>query len=357
MGVHVSRWAAEPRYPFGRAPFRLRALSIARESHYGLAFDLLQDHRTALPVSLARFWRAVGNLPPSQAYRRATSSSAMSRRTESALTRQIESIGADAGARRVAVAVYDYEVGRRYDYSGDTWFHAASTIKVPALVGVFAAIDAGALSLDSRVHVRNRFLSVADGTAFRVERTRDAAGDVHALIGKTMRVRELARHMIVTSSNLATNLLVDLVGVEFLQETIERLVPEGIELHRGVEDEAAFAADINNRVTANGLVRILRAIEENCLSRESSRQMLDILHEQEFRGGIPAGLPDTARVANKTGEISTMAHDAGLVYLPERQPYAVAILTEWDPSATAGRRDALAALSRAVYQHLVSDSG
>ena len=44
--------------------------------------------------------------------------------------------------------------------------------------------------------------------------------------------------------------------------------------------------------------------------------MLDVLHGQQFKSGIPAGLPRDARVAHKTGEISTVAHDAGLVYLP-----------------------------------------
>ena len=96
----------------------------------------------------------------------------------------------------------------------------------------------------------------------------------------------------------------------------------------------------------------LRVIEEEALSERSSRAMLEILHDQEFRSGIPAGLPDTARVANKTGEISTVAHDAGLVYLPGRRPYALAILTEWSTSSSAGRRETLASLSRAVYEHL-----
>jgi beta-lactamase class A len=85
--------------------------------------------------------------------------------------------------------------------------------------------------------------------------------------------------------------------------------------------------------------------------------MLSILHEQEFRSGIPAGLPEGARVAHKTGEISTMAHDAGLVYLPDREPYALAILTGWPASATAGRRETLAALSRAVYLYLTEEVG
>jgi beta-lactamase class A len=271
------------------------------------------------------------------------------------LTREIEKIHQASGATASAVAFYDYETEAEFGFDENRWFHAASTIKVPVLLGVFAAVEKGLIDVDSRVHVRNAFVSVADQKAYRVESARDAGSDVHALIGKTMRIRDLARHMIVTSSNLATNVLVDLIGVDNLRKTLDELGSEGIEFHRGVEDEAAFQAGINNRVTAAGLLRILRIIEERQVSKQASKLMLDILHEQEFRSGIPAGVPDFARVANKTGEISTVAHDVGLVYLPGRAPYALVTLTEWEASRTSGRRDTLAAFSRAVYGHLTGD--
>jgi beta-lactamase class A len=82
--------------------------------------------------------------------------------------------------------------------------------------------------------------------------------------------------------------------------------------------------------------------------------MVDILHRQQFRSGIPAGLPRQARVANKTGDISTVAHDAGLVYLPDRKPYAIAVLTEWEPSTT-GRSTTIAAASYLAYAALIGD--
>jgi beta-lactamase class A len=270
-----------------------------------------------------------------------------------ALRERVEQIAADAGAERVAVAFHDYGSGRGWSHHGDEWFHAASTIKVPLLVGVFAAIEEHELTPESRVHVRNSFRSIVDGALFRVESGRDANSEVHASIGKTMRLEELAKHMIVTSSNLATNLLLDAVELERVQRTLEDLGVEGVELRRGVEDERAYEEGINNRVTASGLVGVLRLIEEKkALSPEACDKMLEILHEQEFRSGIPAGVPDDARVANKTGEISTVAHDTGLVYLRDREPYALAILSQWSTGKTSGRREALANISRAVYRHL-----
>jgi beta-lactamase class A len=277
---------------------------------------------------------------------------------EAKLRERIEETAEQAGAERVGVAFHDYQTGAHFSYRGDLWMHAASTIKVPLLVGVFAAVEDHDMTLGSRIHVRNRFFSVVDGTAYRVEPGRDANAEVHGYIGKTMKLAELARHMIVTSSNLATNLLLDAVGLERVQRTLEGLGVRGVELRRGVEDERAFQEGINNRVTAEGLVQVLRLIEERkALSAEACEQMLEILHGQEFRSGIPAGLPEDARVANKTGEISTVAHDTGLVYLPLRQPYALAILTEWKADRTSGRREALARISRAVYEHLRAREG
>ena len=266
----------------------------------------------------------------------------------------VRDIAEKNGARDAAVAYHDYETRTGWSYRGDEWFHAASTIKVPVLVGVFGAIHTGDLALNARVHVRNRFISVADGTSYRVGSARDANAAVQQAIGRTLKVSELAHHMITTSSNLATNLLIEVVGIERIRATLKELnLADGVEFRRGVEDERAFEAGISNRCSADGMLRVLRVIEERrAFSPEASEQMLDILHEQEFRSGIPAGLPDEARVANKTGEISTVAHDAGIVYLPRRKPYALVVLTEWEAQKTSGRSETIASISRAVYRHL-----
>ena len=256
-------------------------------------------------------------------------------------------------ARALAVSIHDLQSGSEFRYRAERWFHAASTIKLAVLLGVYGAIHQGRLVPQSRLHVRNRFRSAYDGSSFRILSERDADSEVQAAVGKTMRVGELARNMIIRSSNLATNLLLDLLGIEFLQRVLEEHDLSGIDLRRGVEDELAFEHGINNRVTADGLVLLLRLIaDERAFSPELSRSMLDILHDQEFRSGIPAGLPADARVAHKTGEISTVAHDAGIVYLPKRKPYVVAILTEWEPE-TSGRSPTIAAASYMVYEHLM----
>jgi beta-lactamase class A len=254
----------------------------------------------------------------------------------------------------LGVSVYDCLSGFAWSRDGDRWFHAASLIKIAVLAALFDAVERGRFTLDSRLHVRNRFLSILDGQPFRVDLTRDADSDVHAESGRTLRLSELARHMIVTSSNLATNLLLDLIGVGEARAALVRRGVEGVDLQRGVEDERAFQAGRNNRVTADGVVDLLRSIlDAREFSDASSKAMIDILSDQQFAGGIAPGLPDSirsvARVAHKTGDISAASHDAGLVFLPGRPPYVVAILCESDADA-AQRTAALAAVSGAVYE-------
>lgn len=277
------------------------------------------------------------------------------------LRARIQQLADEAGARAVAVGFYDYQTDLAWSLHGARVFHAASTVKVAVLLALFDAIDRGVLPPDAVLAVRNRFLSVATGEPFRTAEDRDASPEVYAAIGRLMPVRELARHMIQTSSNLATNLLVDLLGVDAIRETLHRHDVAGVEVRRGVEDEAAWAIGLNNTTTADGLVRLFRVIQEGALSEASTAAMREILLGQRFRSGIPGGLPEEVRdgagVAHKTGEISTVAHDAGLVFLPDRRPYALALLTEWEPGAAAEtRRATLAALSRAVYETLVAES-
>jgi beta-lactamase class A len=167
-----------------------------------------------------------------------------------------------------------------------------------------------------------------------------------------MKISALAQAMIAASSNLATNLLLDFVGVEYARNVLRAAQVDGVELRRDVEDHAAHERGINNEVTADGLLKLLSAIRGDFLGCESKQEVIRILLEQRFDSMIPAGLPAHATVAHKTGEISTACHDMGIVYLPEREPYIAVILTEFDQK-TEGRRETVAAISELIYRFLV----
>src|SRR5207249_4486254 len=265
---------------------------------------------------------------------------------------ELERLGGESKARAIAIALHDLETGFRFSLRGDRWFHAASTIKVAVLLAIFRAADEGRLRMDDSLHVRNRFFSAADGFPFHLNRDSDAMPELYQAIGRTAKISSLAAEMIVASSNLATNLLLDFVGVEYARNVLRDAQVDGVELRRGVEDYAAHERGINNEVTADGLVRLLSALRGGFLSPQSKEQAIGILLEQRFNSMIPAGLPAHAAVAHKTGEISTACHDIGIVDLPEREPYVAVILTEFD-SEKEGRRETVAAISEAIYHSVM----
>jgi beta-lactamase class A len=267
----------------------------------------------------------------------------------SALNEEVEGLSAESKAHAIAVAVRDLESGLRFSLRGERWFHAASTIKVAVLLAVFRAADEGRLHLDDSLHVRNRFISAADGDPFHLTPDSDAMPELYQLVGRTAKISTLAEGMIAASSNLATNLLLDFMGVEYAREVLRDAQVDGLELRRGVEDHAAHHRGINNEATADGLVRLLSAVRGDFLRNESKEQAIRILLKQRFNSMLPARLPAHAAVAHKTGEISTACHDMGIVYLPEREPYIAVILTEFDSEGN-GRREIVAAISEAIYR-------
>ena len=271
--------------------------------------------------------------------------------SEVSLYRSVQKIRQEHGLENLGISFYDAETTIQWSYNADHYFHAASTMKLAVLLGVFRQIDRGELNLEASVHIRNRFTSIVNQEPFMLDLGRDADPDVYGHLGRTLTVRELAYWMITKSSNLATNLLVDVVGIPIIQQALDELEIDGVRVLRGVEDQAAFQAGLNNEVTANGLLKMLRQIADGkAYSQKACDEMLAIMLDQQYRSGIPAGLPKAARVAHKTGNISTVHHDAGIVYLEGRKPYVLVILTQF--TAETGRGTAVAEVSRDIFNTL-----
>jgi len=271
------------------------------------------------------------------------------------LSDRVERLASNAGFD-VAVSFQDLETGVAYERRAGESFHAASTMKVPVMLALFEAISRGTITADQQVPVRNEFTSIADGSKYVLERGEDGDPELYDEIGRTVALEELMRRMIVRSSNLATNLLIEFVGAPKVMELMRSLGASDIRILRGVEDEKAFAAGLNNTTTAHDLMLVLRAIaEQKAVTQEASVAMENILSAQEFTEGIPAGLPPGTRAANKTGSITKIYHDAAIVYPSGRKPYILAVLTRgFDDQKKAQR--VVREISTAVWQDVTSRS-
>jgi len=255
----------------------------------------------------------------------------------------------------VGIAFHDLARGDTLFANADDSFHAASTMKVPVMIELFRRVDAGALSLDQGILLVNQFASIVDHSAFNLDAGDDSDSASYAAIGKRVPVRELIDQMITRSSNLATNALIELVGADHANATAHELGAKNIRVLRGVEDNKAFRAGLNNTTTARDLAVLLEAIETgHAASRSSCDAMRDILLRQEFSAEIPAGLPPGTKVAHKTGWITGVLHDAAIIYPEHRKPYVLVVLTRGIPDEKVARQ-LIVDISRLVYNHIVAD--
>ncbi len=256
---------------------------------------------------------------------------------------RIRNSGADVG-----IAFRTLDGHTAYSLRDDKSFHAASTMKIPVMIELFHQARQGKLKLEDSLRVKNEFHSLVDGSSYTLDPADDSETDLYKAAGETRTLRQLCEMMITVSSNLATNLLIENLGVDNIRATVHSLHADGMNVLRGVEDGKAFAKGLNNTTTAHGLLQLLDAIARGeAVDQESSRQMIEILERQKFNEGIPAGLPPGTRVAHKTGEITKIHHDAAIVFAPK--PFVLVILVQ----GLADIKDSaalMADITRQLYQ-------
>lgn len=251
-----------------------------------------------------------------------------------------------------AVAFKDLQTGQTLFINEKDNFHAASTMKTPVMIEVFKQAREGKFKLSDSIVVKNKFKSIVDGSPFSLDISDDSADDMYKKIGRKMTIYDLTYQMIIVSSNLATNILIDLVDAKKANATMRTLEANDIQVLRGVEDNKAFKLGMNNTVTAYDLMTIFEKLaQEMVVSPEDSKGMIKILLDQKFREKIPAKLPATVKVAHKTGSITGVQNDSGIVYLPDGRKYVLVLLSRKLKDEKKGV-EALADVSRMIYDSL-----
>ena len=254
----------------------------------------------------------------------------------------------------IGVAFHDLQTNDTLFLNADDSFHAASTMKVPVMIELFRRVDAGALGLNQGILLINQFGSIVDGSAYSLDPGDDSDSSAYRLVGTRVPLRELIDRMITRSSNLATNALIELVGAPQAQSTARLLGARNMRVLRGVEDDKAYRAGLNNTTTARDLAVLLEAIQtRRAASVASCDRMREILLQQEFNTEIPAGVPPGTKVAHKTGWITGVLHDAAIVYPVGRRPYVLVVLTRGIPDENVARR-LIVDISRLVYAHVAA---
>jgi beta-lactamase class A len=251
-----------------------------------------------------------------------------------------------------AVAFKDLATGKEIMINDHVVFHAASTMKTPVLIEVYKQAAEGKFSLSDSIELKNEFKSIVDGSPFSLDSTDDSEQDLYKHIGEKRTINSLMYEMIIVSSNFATNLIIELVSAKNVMNTMRELGAKDIQVLRGVEDNKAFEKGMNNTTTAHDLLIIFEKIANGeAINAEASQAMINILLDQRFNEIIPAGLPPEVKVAHKTGYITHVHHDSGIVFLPDGRKYVLVLLSkDWEDEKAAIKT--MANISAMIYKHL-----
>ncbi|HTK28201.1 MAG TPA: serine hydrolase [Vicinamibacterales bacterium] len=228
----------------------------------------------------------------------------------------------------VGYAVLDLTSGERFGHLEDAVFPTASTIKLAIVYELFAQAAEGKVRLDQPI-VLDRAKAVG------------GSGVLFELGTPTLSVRDYATLMVVLSDNTATNVLIDLLGMDNISRRAASLGLPSTKLRRHMIDLAAARRGDENVSTPAEIVRLLEILSKN----PDAIALLKKPKSSRLRAALPPGV----EAADKPGELEGVRVDAGIVYAKNR-PYILAVMTTYLKSEAEGEQ-AIREMSRAAYEY------
>lgn len=240
---------------------------------------------------------------------------------------------------RVSIHLKDLRTGKVWAHNPDDLFPAASLIKVPILVAAFYKIRDGHLSLDERLEITRRNRVGGSGS---LKWRHD---------GSRIAVRDLLVHMINESDNTATKMILDRIGIGFVQQQFPRM---GL-LYTGIYEEGMSIKGgrvaHENYTTAREMTTLMEKIYKGeAVDKLSSSVMMDILKRPKaVASRLAKGLPRGWEIAHKTGLLRQACHDSA-VFLTPNGDYAMTVLTGQNRSYSQAK-DFITKLGRVTFAH------
>ncbi|WP_343890432.1 serine hydrolase [Kribbella sandramycini] len=231
-----------------------------------------------------------------------------------------------------------------FEHRSDRTHYSASTMKLPVAIALQRKVAAGELTLDQPVTVHNDFASEAGGR-FGVDPAEDEAPATWSRMGTDVPLGWLTAEMITLSSNLATDLVLERVGIAAAHAVLAEYGDGRSAIRRGIDDRAAQAAGISNEMSPAGLAGVLVAV-----GNQEDAYLRDLLAANQWNGEIPARLPAGTRVEHKNGWDVRIRHDGGVVREPDADPFVLVVCTTSDlPDARA--QQLIAEIALVAWEH------
>ena len=217
--------------------------------------------------------------------------------------------------------------------NGSTQHASASMIKLVVLAALLDKVAAGEIDLAAQVEVTSSDIVSGTGTV-----QDDGPG--------TYELQDLARRMIADSDNTATNVIVDLIGMDAVNEEASKLGLTGTVMARKMMDMVAADQGMRNRMTSDDAATVLNLIATGKLVNEQMSELaMNFLLQQTINAGLTDAIPAGVQVVHKTGELIQAEHDGGIVLAAH--PYVLVVMTEGIDNYLGV--SVIADVSRAVY--------
>jgi len=243
------------------------------------------------------------------------------------------------------IVLEDLNTHDRLTLNEDQRFFAASLIKVPIMTAVFADVYAGRFAFEDRLKLRREDLVGGAGVL------------QHMSPGTELTIHELVTLMVIQSDNTATNILIDLVGKDRIREVMQKT---GMRHSQFYNKLMIIPAELEgyNEVTAADMASHLRCLATGkVISYNSCLQMIQILKRQQLRDCLPLFLPDPEEdvigsiprweLANKTGTVTRIQHDTGILYVG---PHAIIICALSKNVEAKTARETIGRIGQLVYE-------
>jgi beta-lactamase class A len=251
---------------------------------------------------------------------------------------------AGAGSGEFGVWLGQLDGTAVFAHDAERTHYSASTMKLPVAMAMKRMVDAGELALDQPVTVHNDFASAA-GERFGVNPVEDEAPATWEKMGEQVTLDWLATEMITRSSNLATDLVLELTGIDAANAVLAEFGSGQSVIQRGIDDAKAQAAGISNLMSPADLAAVLVAV-----GNDKDGYVRDLLAANTWNGEIPAGVPAGTRVEHKNGWDLRIRHDGGIVRPADADPFVLTVCTTSDlPDHEAQKL--IAAIAAEAWRH------
>lgn len=224
-----------------------------------------------------------------------------------------ERIKAEIGDFKGKVWIYakNLDTGKEYGMRADEQVRTASTIKLPIMLEVYRQVAEGKIAWTDPIEITKAVKVGGSGILFEFTD------------GTKIDVKTAMTLMIVQSDNTATNIILDKVSSNSVNDFMAKLgLNDTLSLRKigGGGDAKAWDEPVNKlfgigRSSPRDMVKLLEMLEKGeVVSKEASAEMIAILRRQQYKDGIGRNSLDTVPVASKSGSLDRLRSDVGIVY-------------------------------------------